>query len=287
MNCRKFSGTRGALHWWRNDFGSELPPRGYVWIVHGMGEHGARYAELARFLNTCGFDVLAPDLPGHGLSRLEGGQDTLASIGEVVDVLNEFVSFWTEQGPMAAKSISKTPWYLVGHSMGALISLAWIRAGKNSQVKFDFAKRAFISAPPLRLRLKVPAWKDTLSKKLEGVIPNLKLGNGILPEALSYDVANIEDYRDDPLVHGDASPKQYNSIVATSEQLMKSASDIEIPVCLAVGIDDPIVDPVSVREFFDLLGTHKKFVEFPKSKHEILNEVGRRACFEVLASWFL
>ncbi|NCF44370.1 MAG: hypothetical protein GWP70_06050, partial [Proteobacteria bacterium] len=42
--------------------------RANILIAHGMGEHSQRYAELATALTDAGFNVLAPDLRGHGES---------------------------------------------------------------------------------------------------------------------------------------------------------------------------------------------------------------------------
>jgi alpha-beta hydrolase superfamily lysophospholipase len=50
-------------------------PRAAVQIVHGLAEHGGRYARLAGALTAAGYAVYAPDLPGHG--------QTAASIQEL------------------------------------------------------------------------------------------------------------------------------------------------------------------------------------------------------------
>ena len=201
-----------------------------------MGEHSGRYEEFAKFLNQVGFDVLAPDLPGHGLTKTEGGQTILPTVGEMVEALDEHFEFWITKGPLASRGLGHTPWYLAGHSLGALTALAWIVRGKKNEAQtWEFARRAFISAPPLKLKLEVPAWKLGVAKVLAKWAPNLKMANGISADGLSRDAAVVEAYRDDPLVHPHASSKQFFSIRAAAEEIPKRARDIEIPIFLSVG----------------------------------------------------
>jgi len=286
-SSRVLPGTRAALRWWKNAHGTELPARGFVWILHGLGEHSGRYAELACFLNQAGFDVLAPDHIGHGLSRLEGGQRRIGGYDEIVDECRDAQAWWVHEGPLARRGLAHAPWYLVGHSMGGLLALEWIRQGKKEGVELEFALRAFVAAPPLRLRLPVPAWKKSLAQALSGLLPDLKIANGISPDDLSYDGANIAAYRDDPLVHGDSSPRNFLTMQATAAAVEDASQNFEIPLCLAVGEDDPVVDPAAVRTFFDKLVTHKRFVSFPETKHEIFNDTSRRDAYRALAEWIL
>ena len=43
-------------------------PKGWLHIMHGMSEHGARYGDLAAFLNQQEIIVTAGDHRGHGLT---------------------------------------------------------------------------------------------------------------------------------------------------------------------------------------------------------------------------
>ena len=45
--------------------------RGVLVWLHGMADHGARYAPLAKVLSEAGWHVLAPDHRGHGASVAE------------------------------------------------------------------------------------------------------------------------------------------------------------------------------------------------------------------------
>ncbi len=287
-SSRQFPNTRSAMRWWRNKRLSDLPFRGFIWIVHGLGEHSGRYDEVANFLAGLDFDVVSIDLPGHGLSRSEGDQSKLPSIHEAVTELQDTLHYWLTEGPLSRRGLAQYPWFLVGHSLGALISLSWILKGKSPEfTDYDFAKRAFISAPPLRLRMPVPAWKKALAEGIRGWLPDLKLNNEIDPSYLSYDPINISRYQSDPLNHPYASPKLFLSVLEATADVWNRPQDIEIPIFLGVGRDDGIVDPSSVKEYYDKLGTHKAFQEYAHSKHEILNDVERQKVFEGLASWFL
>ena len=197
--------------------------RGFLWIIHGIGEHSYRYNELALFLCQLGFDVLAPDLPGHGLSAKNGGQKRLATVPEMIAEIRASFSYWIEDGPLSAQNLEKIPWHLLGHSMGGLISLAWILDGRlDTKKSMPFARRAYISAPALKLKLEVPKWKLAAADILKNFAPNLKIPSGIIADELSYDVANVAAYRKDPLVHPYASPKLFFSIRETADQIIAS-----------------------------------------------------------------
>lgn len=47
------------------------PPTATVIIVHGAGGYGRMLSPIANILYQAGYEVLAPDLPGYGLSRAE------------------------------------------------------------------------------------------------------------------------------------------------------------------------------------------------------------------------
>ena len=86
-------------------------PRGVLLIVHGMAEHGGRYARFAAAANADGWAVVAPDLPGHGENAaqapvsLEGHADFVeAMLGQIA-------------GPVG----------LAGFSMGGYVALALMK----------------------------------------------------------------------------------------------------------------------------------------------------------------
>ena len=79
-----------------------------VVFLHGAANDHSVWTLQSRYFAHHGYNVLAPDLPGHGLS---GGQP-LASIGEIAD--------WTRR---LLDELGIANVLLVGHSMGSLAAL--------------------------------------------------------------------------------------------------------------------------------------------------------------------
>jgi alpha-beta hydrolase superfamily lysophospholipase len=107
-------GRRAHVHAW-------LPtasPDACVQIVHGMAEHGARYARLAATLNAQGYAVYAQDLPGHGRSVNEA-----AELGHVADRAGWRISLSAinqVRGEIERRHAG-TPLVLLGHSRGSFL----------------------------------------------------------------------------------------------------------------------------------------------------------------------
>src|SRR5918993_1498535 len=58
-------------------------PRASVLLVHGLGEHGGRYAAFASELAAGGFTTAALDWPGHGRSPGPRGNASWSAMGDV------------------------------------------------------------------------------------------------------------------------------------------------------------------------------------------------------------
>ena len=91
-------------------------PRAQVLAVHGLGEHSGRYAHVATRLVDFGYAVYALDHRGHG--RSGGRRAVVDRMDKVVADLRTFVIFAASQHP-------ERKVFLLGHSMGGTISLAF------------------------------------------------------------------------------------------------------------------------------------------------------------------
>ena len=117
----KFEGRNGKVILARTWDRLPLPKAG-VLILHGMGEHSARYARFAAFLNQNGYAVYASDHRGHGLTA--GAPENLGCNG--LDGFNRSVEdnhiFFQE----IRRRDPEIPLFLFGHSFGSFLAQEYI-----------------------------------------------------------------------------------------------------------------------------------------------------------------
>ena len=259
-------GVRIAYRSWRQG-----PDHAGVLVSHGLGEHGGRYAGVARHLVPRGFSVCAPDHRGHGLS---GGQRAyLGRFEEVVDDL-ERLRAKLEDGLFARR-----PVFLYGHSFGGLVAL------RHLQTHPGRFRGAILSAPLLGIAVKAPKWKLALSGVLSKLLPRLPLGNEIDPAALSHDPAYVRAYRDDPLVHDRITPRLYTEMVEHIGRAFAERGRLGLPLLFLVPTDDAIVDEDAVLRFAGGLPGDVTVRVYEGFRHEPHNEVGRERVMADVAEW--
>lgn len=107
-------GGTAYVHRWLPD--GEI--RAVVQVVHGMAEHGGRYARLARALTAQGYAVFAQDLPGHGRSV-----PSVEHLGHVADHGGWRISLDAINSVREAirSELHDPPIYMLGHSMGSFL----------------------------------------------------------------------------------------------------------------------------------------------------------------------
>lgn len=92
-------------------------PRGTVFVLHGYFDHVGLYSQLIDRCLEAGFDVLAYDQPGHGLSS--GPPAAIASFTEYQTVLADIL--------VRVRTLP-APWYAVGQSTGGGVLIDYLLA---------------------------------------------------------------------------------------------------------------------------------------------------------------
>ena len=116
-------------------------PRGTVCLVHGRTEFIEKYFETIADFQSRGFAVATFDWRGQGGSQRLIGNGSLGYV-------RRFDDYWVDLKAFHGSILlpdCPAPYYLVGHSMGGLVSLY---AGTRDRMMFE---RMFLSAPMVAL----------------------------------------------------------------------------------------------------------------------------------------
>ncbi|OEY65281.1 alpha/beta hydrolase [Marinobacter sp. X15-166B] len=158
------SGHRIVVHYYR--LPAHQKPKGTVFILHGYFDHVGLYSQLIDWCLGAGYDVLAYDQPGHGLSS--GTPAAISSFIEYQTVLADVMA-------QVAQGI-RQPWYAVGQSTGGAILMDYLLSNHHDTDSSAFRKVVLL-APLIRpagwvgarmlhsmLRLFIKRWRRLFSQ---------------------------------------------------------------------------------------------------------------------------
>ena len=248
----------------------DVPLRGVVLLVHGLGEHIGRYEGLAQHLVEWGFAVRGYDQFGHGNSG--GVRGCLPSDDRLLDDLTAMVD------DTRARMVEGTPLILLGHSLGGLVAARFVGLGLRP------VEALVLSSPALDPGLNLI--QKLLLAVLPKIAPNLCVGNGLDPAMLSHDPAVVAAYKADPLVHDRVSGRLARFIADNCPAVIAQAPDWTTPTLLLYAGADKLVNPAGSRAF--AAAAPKTAVSahgFDALYHEIFNERKSAPVFAELKKW--
>ena len=265
-----FEGVGGLrLHYrtWEPD-----APRAALIVVHGLAEHVGRYQEFGRALAAEGIACFAHDLRGHGMS--EGRRGHVRSFDVLLQDLERF------RREVNGLIETRCPLYLLGHSMGGLVSLRYLEVYQP-----DMAG-AIVVSPWLATAVQVPRWKVLLANTLNKTLPALPFRAGIRSEWLSRDPAVCRAYADDPLVHDTITPRLFTEVANAMGMVLKGSDSIRLPVLFLLAGQDRIVDTPRTLALAHSLPADRVTVSLhDEGFHELLNEPDRRQIRQEILDW--
>ncbi|MFN3297245.1 lysophospholipase [Caldimonas sp.] len=262
-----YDGTLLSLRTWPAPEGRV---RATVLIVHGLGEHSARYEHVATRLRDWSFQAVGYDHRGHGLSlgprgSLQKDDDLLTDLATVIDRVRE-----QHPGPLV----------LFGHSMGGL-TVARFVAGELRPVD-----AVMLSSPALDIGLST--LQRGALKASYSLTPTLQLPNGLDVSGISRDPDVVIAYKNDPLVHDRITPRLVHFMLTGGEFVRARAPLWKHPTLLMWATADRLVRPAGSATFAAL--TPKDLVQahpFEGYFHELLNEPlqARERVFDTMRGW--
>ncbi|MCR9213624.1 MAG: alpha/beta hydrolase [Proteobacteria bacterium] len=130
-----------------------------VILIHGSGWHGGGYTSLAEFLSDTGqFDILLPDLRGHGPETKTRGD--VAYIGQLEDDLADLIKTFKSGNQKV---------FMIGHSSGGGL-VTRFAGGEHGYM----LNKAVLMAPYLKynaptMREKSGGWAHPLTRRIIGL----------------------------------------------------------------------------------------------------------------------
>jgi alpha-beta hydrolase superfamily lysophospholipase len=248
----------------------DTDPTGVLLVSHGIGEHSGRYRSVVDELVPDGWAVYGLDHRGHGRS---GG--TRVHVRHYRELIDDFETF---RRTVVARHPG-LPVYLLGHSLGGQIALAYTVVHERELAGL------VLSAPALASDAVPQALVPVLSV-VARVLPTVR-PVGIDDSKISSDPAVVADYREDPLVHhGKPTLALGVAIYAQMDELPGKVGDLRLPMLVQHGTADALTDPAGTRRLEDASGSPDTTVRWYDGLwHEIYHEPGRAEPLADLREW--
>jgi len=252
------------------------PPRGQILIVHGLGEHGGRYAHVAADLQGQGWDVTAYDQRGHGHSA--GAPGDIASTDSLPADLARVIDTMRQQLP--------GPLVLLGHSLGGLVAARFVAEALQPQpAGWSRPLDALVLSSPA-LDPGMNAVQKALLSVVPKVLPHLRVNNGLKPEWICRDPAVVKVYVDDPLVHDRISGLLAQFIAGAGPAVQDVAARWTLPTLLMWAGADRCVRPEGSARFAAAAPPAVVASRaWPGFSHEIFNEPEKDKVLAELNRW--
>ena len=232
-------------------------------VTHGLGEHLGRHEHLLK-LFSANYNIAIYDLRGHGKS---GGKRAW------VEDFNFFLKDLQSIIDYFRKEFSMTNYTLFGHSMGGLITAAYMQ---NVVSKDFYPEKVFLSSPAVAGPGLMGQAFSLSPKILFDVLlncPTIPL-QGILDlKRLSHDRRVYESYVKDELCQLKIHSKLFFEVLKTSREVFSRPLRIECPLFVSIGTEDVLVHPKLLINYFTKVEKNAQLKIIEDGYHELHNEI--------------
>lgn len=236
----------------------EMEPKAVLLIVHGLAEHSGRYMNVVNHFVPLGYTVYGIDHIGHGKS--DGSRVYVRRFEDFTDTLKTFFDMISDWQP-------EKPIFLVGHSMGGLISAVYLLDHQ------DELSGAVLSGPSVKVPDNISSATILAGKLFSILMPKLGL-LALEAEGVSRDPAVVQAYLNDPLVYtGKTTARLAAELLKAMKRVAVDASRITLPILIVQGGADRLVDPDGAQMLHDTVGSVDKTLKiYDGLYHEVFNE---------------
>lgn len=238
-------------------------------VVHGASEHGRRYDHVARMFADRGWTVIVGDNRGHGRS---GGNPM--HVRRFEDYLRDLDAVWQHH------KLDPTRTALLGHSFGSLIS------ARFAETRPEKLSALVLMAPLLRLKVHVNPLVVAWGKLVSFLVPSVRFETRVESKDTTRDEVALMARQADPLIHRSVTCGWFFQMKAALNDVWEEVGALNMPVLIAQGGADRIVDPQVARPWLEQVpSTDKELKWFPEHYHELHNEPDWLDVMNSVADW--
>lgn len=240
-------------------------------VVHGLAEHSGRYGNLVDQFVPSGYAVYSIDHLGHGKSQ--GTRVYVDRFQDYIATLKIFLGMVQEWQP-------KKPIFLIGHSMGGLISAAYVLQNQENLAGIVF------SGPGIKVPDDISQGTIFMGRILSKLLPK----TGIIKldaEGVSRDPVVVSAYINDPLVYtGKITARLGAEMLRTMQEVTQHAHQISLPIMIVQGGADSLIDPQGAQLLYDAVESEDKTIKvYEDCYHEVFNEPEHKQILNDVMNW--
>ncbi|CAL1386376.1 unnamed protein product [Linum trigynum] len=248
--------------------------KGILVIIHGLNEHGGRYAHFAKQLTSSNFGVYAMDWIGHGGS--DGLHGYVPSLDHVVADTGAFLEKIKSENP-------GVPCFLFGHSTGGAVVL---KAASYPRIQ-EMVEGIVLTSPALRVKPSHPI-VAAVAPIVSLVAPRFQFkGANKRGIPVSRDPAALLAKYSDPLVYtGPIRVRTGHEILRISSYLMRNIKSVTVPFFVLHGTADRVTDPLASQDLYNEAASKFKDIRLYEGfLHDLLFEPEREEIAQEIIDW--
>jgi alpha-beta hydrolase superfamily lysophospholipase len=269
----KLDGQDGTSFYGQGWEPDDRKPKALIVLIHGLGEHTARFTHVGKAMTEAGYVLAGFDLRGHGKSG--GARGHSPSLSAYMQDIRQFFHQMSQRYP-------DLPQFLYGHSLGGLLSLAYaIQYGAGLE-------GVLVTSPGLRTALQEQKAKIALVRLLGSILPGITSPSGLDPATISRDPAVVQAYINDPLVHSTTSLGFGKAGLNAIDLCFARAKEFPAPLLIMHGTKDRLAYPGGSEDFAKLVreaGQDVTLKLWEGLYHELHNEPEKAEVFKFMIAW--
>lgn len=249
-------------------------PRALVVYTHGFLDNSRNHVRLYELLASRGFAVATWDLIGHGESFGMRGH---------VERFDDYVrALQTVRAHAVSKVPAGTPVFLLGHSLGALVTLRAVE-----QHPEGLTGSAYL-APFLEAKLSpVRRFLNSLSGAMDHVFPKLETPHGVTNEIMFRTPEILAERRTDRFFFEKITVHLFRQLQDGIRATFADASKLAAPMLFLVAGDEQVVERAATDRFWATVPAKvdRTYKLFPQARHEMHSDTGRLEVLGTLVGW--